>query len=190
MNLAKIKKRCVASGQMIIINGDDGGQWISDGANAYAVVGIRLRENYLQDVFNLTEKQMDRMLVRTETRSGALYREGTQVFGEALEEMRTIWAYEQRIVALRTGDGLLYVPEDAILAAAGKDDYIDYQLAHDADGRLLVAVCRGIFCEALLQPVTDDVAEEISKALMRVASMPIIRTTMGKGVEADEVTEG
>lgn len=176
MRLQAIKKRFMASKQLIIINGDDGAQWISDGANCYAVVGIRLHENYVQDVFGITDKQMDKLIIRTETRPGPLYRETTRIFGEELEEMRTIWAYEQKLYALRSADGLLYVPEDAILAACRPEDYITYQLAHDERGRLLVAICRGIFCEALLSPVPDDIADDISEKLRQVGTMPILRT--------------
>lgn len=187
MNLSKIKKRCVASRQWIIIDADDGEQWLSDGANCYAIVGIRLREGFIQDVFGLSDKQMDRMIIRTEKRAGELYRAGTRVFGEELEELRTVWAYEQKIVALRCGDGLVYIPEDAILAACGKDDYVNFYLARDKEGNLLVAVYHGMFCEALLAPVRDDIAEQISGQLARIGTMPILRTTIGKGGEDDEV---
>lgn len=185
MRLQAIRKRCMASKQMIIINGDDGSQWISDGANCYAIVGIRIKESFIPDVFALTDKQVDRMIVRTETRPGPLYREYTQTFGEELEEVRTVWAYDQKIVALRNGDGLLYIPEDAILAACKAEDYVTYQLAHDAQGRLLVALHRGVFCEALLSPVTDEVAEDISQKLYKVGSMPILRTTMRREADMD-----
>ena len=186
MRLQAIRKRCLASKQMIIINGDDGAQWISDGANCYAIVGIRIRERYLQDVFGLTDKQMDRMVIRTETRNGPMYRETVHTFGEELEEMRTIWAYEQKIYALRNADGILYVPEDAILAACKPEDYISYQLTHDERGRLLVAIIRGMFCEALLSPVSDDIADDISEKLRKVGNMPILRTTIGKGEDDEE----
>lgn len=189
MRLQAIRKRCLASRQMIIINGDDGAQWISDGANCYAIVGIRIRESYLQDVFGLTDKQMDKMVIRTETRNGPLYRESVQTFGEELEEMRTIWAYEQKIYALRNADGILYVPEDAILAACKSEDYISYQLTHDERGRLLVAITRGMFCEALLSPVSDDVADDISEKLRKVGNMPILRTTI-REEEDDEEDSG
>lgn len=190
MNIAKIKKRCEASRMWIIIDADDGNQWLSDGANSYAIVGIRLREEFIQDVFGLSDKQMDKMIVRTEKRAGALYRTGTSVYGEELEELRTVWAYEQKIVALRNGDGILYIPEDAILAACGKDYYVNFYLAHDRDGKLLVAVYRGMFCEALLSPVRDDIAEQISGQLAKVGTMPILRTKMGRGAEDDEVAQG
>lgn len=189
MNLAKIKKRCMTSRQWIIIDADDGNQWLSDGANSYAIVGIRLREGFIQDVFGLSDKQMDKMIVRTEKRAGALYRTGTSVYGEELEEMRTVWAYEQKIVALRNGDGILYIPEDAILAACGKDDYVNFYLAHDRDGNLLVAVYHGMFCEALLSPVRDDIAEQISGQLAKVGTMPILRTEIKREVEDDEVAQ-
>lgn len=190
MRLQAIRKRCLASKQMIIINGDDGAQWISDGANAYAIVGIRIRESFLQDVFGLTDKQMDRMLIRTEMRPGPLYRETYQTFGEEAEEMRTVWAYDQKIYALRNADGILYVPEDAILAACKPEDYISYQLTHDERGRLLVAIIRGMFCEALLSPVTDDIADDISEKLRKVGTMPILRTTIREEeTDEDEVAE-
>lgn len=189
MKLQAIKKRCLASRQLIIINGDDGAQWISDGANVYNIVGIRIRESFVQDVFALTDKQMDKMIIRTETRPGPLYREGAQAFGEELEEMRTVWAYDQKIYVLRNGGGILYVPEDAILAACKPEDYIRYRLSHDERGRLLVAIYRGVFCEALLSPVTEDVADDISDKLRKVGTMPILRTTIGRREEDDEVAE-
>lgn len=68
------------------------------------------------------------------------------------------------------------MPEDAILAACRPEDYITYQLAHDKRGKLLVAIYRGIFCEALLSPVSDDIADDISEKLRKVGTMPILRT--------------
>lgn len=188
MKLQAIRKRCLASKQLIIINGDDGAQWISDGANCYAIVGIRIRESFVQDVFGLTDKQMDKMLIRTETRPGPLYREGVQTFGEELEEMRTVWAYDQKIYALRNADGILYVPEDAILAACKPEDWITYQLTRDERGKLLVALTRGVICEALLSPVTDDIADGISEKLRKVGNMPILRTTIREEDDDDEET--
>ncbi len=186
MNLSKIKKRCMATRQWIIIEGDDGAQWLSDGANCYAIVGIRLQEGYIRDVFGLTDKQMDKMIVRTEKRPGDLYGAGRPFYGEELEEMRTIWAYEQKIVALRNGDGVLYIPEDAILAACGKDDYVNFYLARDKDGNLLVAVYHGMFCEALLSPVRDDIAEQISGWLAKLGTMPILATELAKREEGED----
>lgn len=185
MNLAKIKKQCVASRQWIIIEGDDGAQWLSDGANDYAIVGIRLRESYIPDVFGLTDKQADKMIIRTEKRPGALYRTDTAVFGEALEEVRTVWAYDQKIVALRNAVGVLYIPEDAILAACKADDYVSYYL-HDAGGCKKVAVYHGMFCEALLSPVRDDIAEQISGWLARLGALPILATEPTKREEGED----
>lgn len=145
VNLSRIKKRCVASRRWIIIEGDDGAQWLSDGANDYAIVGIRLCESYIPDVFGLSDKQADKMDIRTEKRPGALYRTETAVYGEALDEVRTVWAYDQNIVALRNADGVLYIPEDAILAACKADDYVSYYLAHDAGGGIKVAVYTACF---------------------------------------------
>lgn len=186
MNLAKIKRRCTASRRWIIIEGDDGAQWLSDGANDYAIVGIRLRESYIPDVFGLTDKQADKMIIRTEKRPGALYRTDTAVYGEALEEVHTVWAYERKIVALRNADGVLYITEDAILAACKADDYVSYYLAHDAGGRIKVAVYHGMFCEALLSPVPDDIAEGISGCLAKLGTMPILATELAKSEEDED----
>lgn len=186
MNLSKIKKRCMATRQWIIIEGDNGAQWLSDGANDYAIVGIRLRGSYIPDVFGLSDKQAEKMIIRTEKRRGALYRTETAVYGEALDEVRTVWAYEQKIVALRNGDGVLYIPEDAILAACKTDDYVSYYLAHDAEGCIKVAVYHGMFCEALLSPVRDDIAEQISGWLAILGALPILATEPTKREEDED----
>lgn len=47
-----------------------------------------------------------------------------------------------------------------------------------------------MFCEALLSPVRDDIAEQISGQLARVGTMPILRTEIKKEVEDDEVAHG
>lgn len=186
MKLQAIKKRCVANGRFVIINGPDRAQWLYDGANYYAIIGIELTEHNIPDIFDLTVKQMDRIFIDTITRREAIYSGIAHRVGEELDEVRTIWAYDQKIVALRTTDGLLYVPEDAILAACKRDDYASFTLVRDPEGKPMVAVSRGMFCDALLSPVSDDVADDISEKLRSVGNMPIIRTTIREEDDDEE----
>lgn len=188
MKLQAIKKRCLASGRFVIVNGPDREQWLYDGANYYAIIGIELRESNIPDVFDLTDKQMDKIFTDTINRRDSFFNGVAHRVGEELDEVWTIWAYDQKIVALRTADGLLYVPEDAILAACKRDDYASFTLVCDPEGKPMVAVSRGMFCDALLSPVTDDVADDISEKLRSVGSLPIIRTTIREEDE-DEVAE-
>lgn len=190
MKLQAIKKRCVANGLFVIVNGPEGAQWLYDGANHYAIIGIELTEHNIPDIFDLTVKQMGKIFIDTITRRETFYSGIAHRVGEELDEVRTIWAYDQKIVALRTADGLLYVPEDAILAACKRDDYASFTLVRDPEGKPMVAVSRGMFCDALLSPVADVIADDISEKLRSVGSLPIIRTTIrGEETDEDEVAE-
>lgn len=189
MRLQAIKKRCMANGRFVIVNGPDNAQWLYDGANYYAIVGIRLEEDYIPDVFALTVKQMDRIFTDTINRRESFFNGRSHYVGEELDEVRTIWAYDQKIVALRTADGIVYVPEDAILAVCKRDDYAAFTLVRDPEGKPMVAVTRGMFCDALLSPVTEDVAEDISEKLRFVGTLPIIHTT-DRREEDDEEDRG
>ena len=54
----------------IVIDSPRGGQWLSDGCNAYPVDGVRIYPESIPGLFDLTEKQASSMQIREVTIGG------------------------------------------------------------------------------------------------------------------------
>lgn len=172
MKLQAIKKRCKAERMFVIVNDTNGCQWISDNFNYYRIVGIHLEKDYIQDVFALTDKQMDRMIVTTRRRTETFFGEAYPAFGEPVEYIRDIWAYEQVLHAFVCNGAVMYVPE-AATKPTNFENVTDLRLVYDDEGKPLIAVYNGAFCDALIAPVQAAIARDISDWLANLGGMPV-----------------
>lgn len=184
MKLQAIKKRCLATKKMIIVNAGDGSQWISDGLNYYRIVGIRLKEGWLQDVFGLKNKQMEHMYIDTEGRREEFFEERYNPIGEGVDYLRDVWAFDQQIHAFATGHGVLYITEEQTKPSMF-EDLSDLRLLYDQQRNPLVAVYNGIFCDALLSPIPAEFAERIRQNMQEIVDKPVFGLEVSDIEEAD-----
>jgi len=56
VKLNDIKKCCAARKLFLILDAPNGSQWLSDGVNAWLVRGVRLVEDSIAELFDLSEK--------------------------------------------------------------------------------------------------------------------------------------
>ena len=181
MRLQAIKRRCLQTKKFIIINGESC-QWMSDAINYYRIIGIVLESDWVQDVFALTNKQMDKIVSLTTHRKEAIFARDYPAIGEAVGFAGEVWAFEQVFYAFEYNGATLYVPE-AWAKPANIEGATDYRLVRDDDGELLIAVYNGMFCDALLSTIPANIAQRISAALKALGSRPVYGAT-------DEMDEG
>ena len=183
MKLQAIKKRCLATKRMIIINAEDGSQWIYDGRNYCRILGIQLREAWLQEVFGLKNKQMENMFINTENRPDAIFCDGYKPIGEGVDYIRDVWAFDQRIHAFAAGQSVLYITEDSTKPSRF-EDYYDVRLLYDQKRNPLVGVYEGMFCDALLEPIPAEFAERIRRNMLEIVDMPTFGLEVSENEEA------
>ena len=61
MNIQHIKRACMNARTAMIYDTPGGQQWVSNGAAAYLIEGIKVDERALTFLFNLSEKQQSEM---------------------------------------------------------------------------------------------------------------------------------
>lgn len=178
MKLNEIKQRCMKNRYFSIMNAPDGGQWLSDGFNAWRVCGIHVSKDVLEDLFGLTRKQAARcsfaeMDMQSDRFNGESY-EGTE---EQMRLLADVWAFDEKHLAMRCQSGLMFVPYSALKPVTFSED-TDFRARMDGE-MPIIAVYNGIFCDALLSPVAHGKSEAIVQSLRSLTCVPVWRAIGG-----------
>ena len=187
MNLNAMKRNCKARGRITIMNVLHGGQWISDGVAAWPVEHVRIDEEAVVSLFNLSEKQRDKLYIRETIQSDERFR-AYPLDGE--EELMPLGLMEWSgglWCALKSRDGVLYI-EDAPIEHL-KRDYIRFA-ARWAFGRPLVAVYDGLGMAAIILPAENGWARKIQgKAASMAMPAYVWPDAEDEAAEAEEEAE-
>ena len=181
MKISKIRRLCYGMRRFAIIDAMDGGQWISDGYNAWKVCGMQLDEEALPHVFDLSNKQARQCTFTREAASHACW-DGERYAGieETLIPMGDVTMWDEQLLALRgtEPERLVFLPRSALGPVKVTDD-TEFRARRwtpadsvDAEA-MLIAVYNGMFCDALIPPMETDSAETIVRFLRRVVDIPI-----------------
>lgn len=172
MKLNAIKQCCMETKHCGVITAADGAQWLSDGWNFWRVCGFRIDADSVPELFGLTLKQLYMLEINDIHRTDPVFCNNYTTDAEPLMELRDVWAYDSMLKALEVGngDGVLFIPEDAMKPARIAESTA-FVPVYTNSGAMLVAVCNGLFIDALLLPVNRDTAESITRALGRIAAL-------------------
>lgn len=184
MNIQAIKRNCVARGTARVIETVYGDQWISDGNNAWPVQGLWLTAEGLEALFNLNRKQTAEMGFYEGTITDERFTRDNMPLEEHTKEAAVVMLCGELVVALPSHEGMLFIPHEPIRHI--KTDYRGYAIRWK-DGRPLVAVYQGMFCEALVCPVDNGDAEAIRR--MAEDMLHVFHWREHKADEAEEVAE-
>ena len=169
MNLGAIKRCCMARRVAIVMNAENGEQWISDGSNAWPVDGLRVDAGAVVSLFNLTIKQQDKTIIRemdTDDPRFTIY----ETPGEEMAREIGLMEYmDSLLLGLESSRGVLWIPYDAIRHI--KEDGRWYGVRW-RDGRAMVAVYGDMFAAALVLPVMNHAAEYMQAKAARMAAAP------------------
>lgn len=161
MNLNAIKRNCKARRTARVFNATHGGQWISDGQSAFLVDGLRVDEEAVAALFNLTQKQRTNMYMGESTTSDPRFTftplEGEEHTDEA---GAMVWDDNEVYVAIPSSRGTLWIPHAAIRHI--KPESRRYAVRWRRD-RPLVAVYGDLFCQVLIMPLSNVFTEPMRK---------------------------
>lgn len=166
MNIAAIKRNCLARRRAVILDALRGGQWVTNGTTAYLVEGMRMDIEALEALFNLPEKTRNNMVIAEKTTADPRFTYIKYTDEESTDEAGAMVYMGAVYIALPSRSGMLYIPLDEIKHIPEQSRYYSVRWWHD---RPLVAVRGGMFCEALVMPLDNRSAEEMRSMAAKLA---------------------
>lgn len=181
MNITAIKRHCVARRRAVILDTIRGEQWITNGVTAWVVEGLRLNEEAVEALFDLSEKQRRNMIIVQKPTADLRYTAQNTPGEESTDEAGRMEYMGETFIALPSSPGMLFIPETEIKHI--KEDSRFYAVRWGENGQY-VAVYNGFFCEALVMPLDNRSAEEMQKMAMKMAA-PVYRWNEVSDAAAD-----
>lgn len=183
MKLAAIKKLCTARKIFYILNGPDGRQWLSDTRNAYPVEGVRITEDSIPALFDLAQKQADKMSIREISILDERF-SVEPVDGEReLEDWGAVWYAGDLYRAMGSAAGLLMVPIAALKPAENKAGMLRFFERISPDGNILIACYGDMLVSGIVSPVDAKFAETIMQQVQAL-SIQGVRTSASPDTDA------
>lgn len=182
MKLSAIKRCCLAKGRFDIRNAENGEQWIGDGCSFWPVEGVKISEESVPALFDLTAKKATECWIGEADVDDWRFARVVRPEAEAaLKDLGAYWYGDttyRALKALNDDFGLLFIPESALDPARGKDDFAYFARFHDA-GSVLIAAYRGLLCSALIAPVAPGMALKLVEKAERITKVPILAMDEG-----------
>ncbi len=171
MKIAAIKRNCAARTTARIYNVIGGrGQWISNGQSAFRVDGLRVDEDAVAALFDLSgNKRVNWFMGETIVTDPRFVREGFDGEEETDACGAQVWC-DETYIALPTSRGLLFIPFEPVRHI--KDTARRYAVRWSEGGRPLVAVYNGLLCDVLVLPLPDGDAETLQGFARRMTAPP------------------
>lgn len=170
MNLSAIKRNCMGRRRAVIYNSINGGQWITNGVAAWLVEGIKVDEEAIVSLFNLSVKQQTDMLISEKTVSDRRFTYLPIDGEEKAEELGAmVWKDGETYLALFSSRGTMWIPYGTVkhIKADNRRCFIRW----DGD-RPMVAVYGDVFCCVLVLPLMNFYASEMCKMANMMAAPP------------------
>ena len=182
MKIAAIKRSCATRRTARILNVIGGrGQWISNGQSAFCVDGLRVDEDAVAALFDLSGNvRMTWNMGETIVTDPRFVRESFEGEEETDACGMQVWC-DEAFVALPSSRGLLYMPFEPVSHIREKGRR--YAVRWSEGGRPLVAVYNGLLCDVLVLPLPDGDATTLQGFARRMTA-PLYEWN-----EAEEYTE-
>lgn len=191
MKIQAIKKVCMARKSFIVINSEDGTQWISDGTAMWPTDGVPVRAGIIQALFDIDDKKADDLVIRDVDMDDPRI-SLVRVQGEVeLIDMGAVWFGGELFRALLEEEKkrLWFVDVARLLPAENKTGYMAFSL-RPAEGKgAWIAAYGDILVGALLTPVPCERAKNILEAIRNIADLPAAQTEDAKAENNAEAIE-
>lgn len=192
MKLSKIKKAIQGNKEWVLVNRDDGGQWIGDGAAVYAVPeNIDMTAVNAPTILDIAPDKAAEYFVRVVNDPPEWYdnlpREGDE---DVLIPQATVVYAEHQIEIMTTREGVCVMLDAAHLAPAmDAEAGVGYTLRrrHKDDGsemEPIVAVYDDMTVCALVAPLHKNVAEGVWRELRNACAPGLVYALGGGGDDA------
>lgn len=152
MKVSAIKNNCRAKRIGIILNSAWGDQWITNGQSAWLVEGMRMDQEALKSLFDLSEKQLGKWLIEERQTKDTRFTATPMEYEEKTDDAGALVYADSVFIGVRSSRGMLYIPYEAIRHI--KEEYRSYAVRW-RNGKPMVAVYGGMFCQALLMPASN-----------------------------------
>lgn len=165
MNINAIRRNCMKRRTAIIMDAPYS-QWICNGTAAWLVEGLRVDEEAVAALFNLTHKQRDDMYIRQNPMKDPRWSTDWVDGEETAKEAGMLLYHGDVFVAIRCSEGVLWIHYDAVKHI--KEDYRAFAVRWK-NGEPIVAVYGDLFCEALVMPLDNRSSGEMHEMAAKMA---------------------
>lgn len=193
MKLSKIKKAIQGNKAWVLVNRDDGGQWIGDGAAVYAVPeNIDMTAVNAPTILDIAPDKAAEYFVRVVDEPPAWYdnlpREGEE---DVLIPQATVVYADHQIEIMTTREGVCVMLDAGYLAPAmDAEEGVGYTLRRRVNAETgepmdpIVAVYDDMMVCALVTPMHKNVAEGVWKELRKACAPGLLYALGGGGDHA------
>lgn len=171
MKIQAIRKACLARGVFYVFNRPGGQQFLSNGVAAWPVDGIRVTEGMIPALFDLNEKQQQKLSIHEMETVDERFTIEPMPGETILEDMGLVWSAGTLLRALKNENGLLLIDTAQTRPGENKDGNFIYTERRSRPGQAPLVACYGdMLVSALVVPVK---AGKIKQALERIAYEPL-----------------
>lgn len=170
MKLNAVKRICKDNGYLGILDTPNGEQWIGDGHAYYLLKNVRVDEEAIAELMDLTAKDLDKMSLRRSTIKD--WRFASTVAPEEekpLESVGQLMGEDGELYMALRSDGVLWYIKSAWLDPLRLGDYTTYTERMNDGGAVIVAVYNGLIAEAVIGPEGPENATALRARAMRMA---------------------
>ena len=184
MKLAAIKKLCTARKIFYILNDPDGRQWLSDTRNAYPVEGVRITADSIPALFDLAQKQADKMSIREISVLDERFSVEPMGGERELGDLGAVWYAGDLYRVMGNAQGLLMVPVSALKPAESKYGMLRFFERISPEGNILIARYGDMLVSGLVSPVDAKHAEAIMQQV-QMLSLQAVRVSASPETDAE-----
>ncbi len=170
MKIQAIKKLCMEKEVFYLFNCGNGQQFLSNGDAAWPVEGIKLTESMIPILFDISQKQQDKVAIRAADWPDERFTVEPYPGETELAELGTVWNCGTLYKALKGPEGVLFIDVSRLKPGENKEgEYRFYE--RDAEGKTpFVAVYGDMLACALVMPVK---ARCIMETLEKICYEPL-----------------
>lgn len=175
MKLSAIKRVCLDAKQFCIYDDEGGRQWIGTKSAAYPVGGELFSEANIDEIFDLTPKQAEKVEVRREEWETSELCMRMDVAGLERARMLTglpVYYLGMMMQPLEYREKLyLVLMRDIRAAAINGCEYMSYYMGEDARGKPLVIISDGMINAGVVRPVPKEISKGVLSWMREYAAL-------------------
>ena len=175
MKLQQIKSLCTKAREIFIFNARGGRQWLGTGTGVYPVEGIEVTEDNICSIFDLSEKQADKITFRTFDYDDLRfdYNPQPQAESECTRLACSVYMGGDVYAALKGTHGLLFIKQALLKPCERKEGELQFFERIREGHAPLIAVYGDMLVGGLVVPVEENRAVFLQQKAEEVVSCNI-----------------
>ena len=193
MKLSTIKRICVDAHQFKIYTDENGCQWIGSSNAAYLSGGIHFTAQNIAEIFDLTEKQCEKVSVEEVSMEESDLQPVTFAAGANWAMMRSglPFLYLDEMLRPLNYRGKLYIVLEEMVRAAASNggEYTNFYMGENRFGEPLIFLSDGMIVAGVLRPIPEETAKTCRAWLLEYGALELGEWKRTDEMPADDADE-